>query len=246
MVIVLSLSLQAYTKLSQSDTAAFERLARKGTRQVAARRDLIREGDKPRSVFLIQDGWACRYKQLPDGRRQVVSFFVPGDICDLNVYILKQMDHTIGAISPIKVVEIAREDFEALMADHPRIAQALFWNELVTVSIQREWTLNLGQRTAYERIAHLLLEMFLRLQAVGLADGNSCDFPPTQNDIADATGLTAVHVNRTLQELRRDGLVELHSRTLTLPDIPALKAVAMFNDNYLHFQHEGAHLDAND
>jgi CRP-like cAMP-binding protein len=195
---------------------------------------------------MIQEGWACRYKQLPDGRRQVVGFFIPGDICDLNVFILKEMDHTVGAISPIKVAEIGREDFDALLADHPRVTQALFWNELVTVAIQREWTLNLGQRTAYERIAHLFVELFMRLQTVGLTDGNSCDFPLTQNDIADATGLTAVHVNRTLQELRRDGLVELHSRTLTIPDMPKLKDVAMFNENYLHLDHEGAHLDAND
>jgi CRP-like cAMP-binding protein len=242
----LSLRLQAYTRLSQADIATLDQLSRKGVRQVGARRDLIREGDKPRSVFLILEGWACRYKQLPDGRRQVVSFFIPGDVCDLHAYILKEMDHTVGAISPIKVAEIARDDFEAMMLNHPRITQALFWDELVTVAIQREWTLNLGQRTAYERIAHLLVEMFMRLQVVGLTDGNRCDFPLTQNDIADATGLTAVHVNRTLQDLRRDGLVELHSRTLIIPDMQRLKGAALFNDNYLHLEHEGAHLDAND
>ncbi len=246
MVNTLSLRLQAYTRLSQADIATLDQLSRKGVRQVGARRDLIREGDKPRSVFLILEGWACRYKQLPDGRRQVVSFFIPGDVCDLHAYILKEMDHTVGAISPIKVAEIARDDFEAMMLNHPRITQALFWDELVTVAIQREWTLNLGQRTAYERIAHLLVEMFMRLQVVGLTDGNRCDFPLTQNDIADATGLTAVHVNRTLQDLRRDGLVELHSRTLIIPDMQRLKGAALFNDNYLHLEHEGAHLDAND
>ncbi len=89
------------------------------------------------------------------------------------------------------------------MLEHPRVTQALFWDELVTVSVQREWTLNVGQRTAYERIAHLLCEMIFRLRAVGLSDGNSCDFPLTQVDLAAASGLTAVHVNRTLQELRR-------------------------------------------
>jgi CRP-like cAMP-binding protein len=243
---VLSLRLQAYTKLSRDDLTAIEQLTRKGLREIPARRDVVREGDKPRSVFLVLDGWACRYKQLPDGRRQVVGFFVPGDICDLNIYILKEMDHTIGAISPVKVAEVPADEFQQLMADHPRITQALFWDELVTVAIQREWTLNLGQRTAYERIAHLFIEMFLRLQVVGRTKGNSCDFPLTQSDIADATGLTAVHVNRTLQDLRRDGLIELHSRTLTIPDMAGLKSAAMFNDNYLHLDREGAHLDAND
>jgi len=128
----------------------------------------------------------------------------------------------------------------------PRITQALFWNELVTAAIQREWTLKLGQRTAYERIAHLFVEIFLRLQTVGRTQGKACEFPLTQNDIADATGLTAVHVNRTLQDLRRDGLVELQSRVLTVPDLKALRNAAMFNDNYLHLDGEGRHLDAND
>ena len=242
----LSSRLQAYTKLSQSDLAALDLLSRRGIKQVPARRDLIREGDQPKSVYLVLDGWACRYKQLPDGRRQVVAFFIPGDLCDLNIYILREMDHTVGAISAVKVAEIPRDDFEQLMADHPRITQALFWNELVTVAIQREWTLNLGQRTAYERIAHLFVEMFLRLQVVGRTSANSCEFPLTQSDIADATGLTSVHVNRTLQDLRRDGLVELHSRTLTIPDLDALRNAALFNDNYLHLGGEGRHLDAND
>ncbi|HEV2746734.1 MAG TPA: Crp/Fnr family transcriptional regulator [Allosphingosinicella sp.] len=240
------LRLHAFTRLSRDDVAAIEGLSSNGLREIGARRDLIREGDRPRSVFVVLDGWACRYKTLPDGRRQIVGFFIPGDICDLNVYILRQMDHSIGAITQLRVAEIAAEDFDRLMIEHPRITQALYWDELVTVSIQREWTLNVGQRTAYERLAHLLVELFVRLEAVGLADRHSCHFPLTQSDLADATGLTAVHVNRTLQELRRDRLIELQGRTLTIPDMPALKAAALFNDNYLHFDREGAHLDAND
>jgi CRP-like cAMP-binding protein len=246
MVNSLALRLQAYTKLSQDDMAAIDRLARKGVREVGARRDLLREGETPRSVFIVLEGWACRYKTLPDGRRQIVSLFIAGDLCDLNIYILKEMDHSIGAITNLKVAEISREDFERLMLEHPRITQALFWNELVTVAVQREWTLNVGQRTAYERIAHLLCEIFMRLRSVGLTKDDSCHFPLTQVDIADATGLTAVHVNRTLQELRREGLVELHGRTLTIPDFQGLRNAAMFNDNYLHLEREGAYLDAND
>jgi CRP-like cAMP-binding protein len=242
----LALRLEAFTKLSKDDRASIDRAARKGVREIGPRRDLIREGDKPKSVFLILEGWACRYKQLPDGRRQIVGLFIPGDVCDMNVFILKEMDHSIGAITAVKAAEIPRDDFEALMQENPRILQALYWDELVTVSVQREWTLNVGQRTAYERISHLLVELFLRLGAVGLTNGNSCDFPLTQVDIADASGLTAVHVNRTLQELRKEGLIELHGRKLTIPDLEALKGAALFNDNYLHLGHEGAHLDAND
>lgn len=242
----LALRLEAFTKLSRDDLASIDRAARKATREVGARRDLIREGDEPKSVFLVLEGWACRYKQLPDGRRQIVGLFVPGDICDFNVYILKEMDHSIAAVTNLKVAEIGRDEFEQLMQDNPRVMQALFWDELVTVSVQREWTLNVGQRTAYERISHLFVELFLRLRAVGMTQGNSCDFPLTQVDLADATGLTAVHVNRTLQELRKEGLIELHGRKLTIPDLAALKEAGLFNDNYLHLNREGAHLDAND
>lgn len=242
----LALRLDAFTKLSKDDLVSIERAARRGTREIGARRDLIREGDEPKSVFLMLEGWACRYKQLPDGRRQIVGLFIPGDICDLNVYILKEMDHSIGAITNLKVAEIGCDEFEQLMQSNPRVLQALFWDGLVTVSVQREWTLNVGQRTAYERISHLFVELFLRLKAVGLTDGNSCDLPLTQVDIADASGLTAVHVNRTLQDLRKQGLIELHGRKLTIPDLTALKSAALFNENYLHLNREGAHLNSND
>jgi CRP-like cAMP-binding protein len=159
---------------------------------------------------------------------------------------LGQMDHSIGAITPMKVAEIGPEEFEALLEQHPRVTQALYWDGLVTLATQREWTLNVGQRSAYERISHLLCELFIRLQTVGLTDGKICDFPLTQLDLADATGLTAVHVNRTLQELRRDALIELQSRTLTIPDLERLKAAGLFNSNYLHLNGDGRHLGAND
>lgn len=238
--------LLAFTRLSQNDREIIDRTCRKSMRTFAPRQDIIREGEKPRAVNLVLEGWAHRYKQLEDGRRQILSFFIAGDLCDANVFILKQMDHSVAAISQLTVAEITQEDFEAMIEESPRIGQALWWSELVTTSIQREWTTNIGQRTAYERIAHLFCEMFIRLRAVGLTEGDGCDFPPTQTDIAYATGLTPVHVNRTLRQLREDGLVELRSRWLTVPDLGALMAAAMFNPNYLHLDHEGAHLDAND
>ena len=244
MAFALAHRLDAFTRLSPDDKAAIARL-NKVARVVQPRRDLIREGETPKFVHLMVDGWACRYKTLPDGRRQIVAFFVPGDFCDLNVYILKEMDHSIGAITRLSVADISREDMDALTAKHPRITQGLWWEALVNAAIQREWTLNIGQRTAYERIAHLLVELYLRLKTVGLTQNGSCDFPLTQTDIADATGLTPVHVNRTLQELRRDDLIELERRRLTIPNLQQIMDAAMFNPNYLHLGHEGQHLDAN-
>lgn len=242
---VVASKLEAFTRLSTDDRVALSELSR-NFRYVDARRDLISEGDKPRYVHLILDGWACRYKQLPDGKRQIVALLVPGEFCDVNVYILKQMDHSIGAITRLKVGVITPEEMNALIAERPRVAQALWWHELVTAAVQREWTLNLGQRSAYERLAHLLVELYLRLKAVGRANDGRCDFPLTQNDLADATGLTSVHVNRTLQELRRDGMIELERKQLQILDLERMMDISMFNANYLHLDHEGQQLDAND
>ena len=236
--------LDAFTRLSADDHKALAKLTH-NTKYVDARRDLITEGDKPRYVHLVLEGWGARYKSLPDGKRQIVSLFLPGDFCDLNVYILKYMDHSIGAITRLKVAMITPDEMDALTAERPRITQALWWHELVTTAIQREWTLNLGQRTAYERLGHLLVELYLRLRTVGRAEDGRCDFPLTQTDLAEASGLTAVHVNRTLQELRGDGLIELERRQLRILDMQRLMDAASFNPNYLHLDHEGRHLDAN-
>jgi CRP-like cAMP-binding protein len=235
----LSLRLQKYAELSGEDHAVLERLARGPLREVPGRRDLIREGETPRAAFLIQSGWGCRYKALADGRRQIVDFLVPGDLCDLGVSVRAQMDHSIGAVTLMKVAEIPPGDLEQVRSTHRKVDQALRMDDLVKISIQREWTLNVGQRTAYERLSHILCELFLRMEIVGLTDGTSCDFPLTQLDLADATGLTAVHVNRTLQELRKDGLIELHSRTLIIPDLEALRNAGLFNANYLHLDRTG-------
>jgi CRP-like cAMP-binding protein len=132
------------------------------------------------------------------------------------------------------------------MAQHPRITQALWWSTLVDEATLREWVVNLGQRNAYERAAHLLCELFVRLRAVGLTNGNACELPITQSELGDTLGLTIVHTNRMLQDLRRDGLIELKGKYLTILDLSALKQVALFNPNYLHLEHEGEGLNAND
>ena len=220
------------------------RIGRGAIREVLPRRDIIHEGVEPGAVRLILEGWACRYKSLPDGRRQTLAFFIPGDLCDPNVYVLKKMDHSIGAITHLKYAEIGRAQMDAITRRYPRICQAIYWNDLVTASIQREWILNMGQRNAHEHLAHLIAELFHRLRAVGLTKGDSCQFPLTQNDIADATGLTTVHVNRVMLDLRREGLIELDHRELRIPDLARLERAGLFNPSYLHLDHEGEHLDA--
>ena len=238
--------LELFTRLSSADKEAIVRASGEHVRLFNAHEDIIREGDRAKDVNLILSGWACRYKLLEDGRRQIIAFFVPGDLCDLNIFILKEMDHSIGTITAVRLAELSRETLETLTLGHPRVTQALWWHTLVTAAIQREWTISLGQRTALERMAHLFCEMFLRLRAVGLTQGNSCELPLTQGELGEATGLSTVHVNRTLQELRALGQIVLRGKTLTIPDLDLLRTTAAFNPNYLHFDREGAHLDANE
>ncbi|WP_407168304.1 Crp/Fnr family transcriptional regulator [Bradyrhizobium sp. ORS 111] len=236
--------LEQFVRLSPVDHAILNRAASERVRRFGARVDIVREGDRPKDVHLILSGWACRYKQLEDGRRQVVSFFLPGDICDVNIFILREMDHSIGTITPVSIADLSREFFDDIAVRHPRIVTAFWWETLVNAAIQREWTMNLGQRTALERTAHLLCEVWLRLRLAGLTKGDSCDFPLTQADLADATGLSKVHVNRTLQELRAEGLIVLKGKTLSVPDLDRLMRAGLFNSNYLHMDHEGQQLDA--
>jgi CRP-like cAMP-binding protein len=235
--------LEEFTPLNEGDRAQLARLCTRRIRTIAPRRDLISQGEAPRSFCVILEGWGMHYRMLADGRRQIVDFAVPGDICDLNLFILDRMDHSIGAITKLKVAEIDREGFHRLVTTCPNITTALWWQELVGKSIHREWILNVGQRSAPERIAHLFCEMFLRLESVGLTDGFTCEFAPTQTDIAEATGLTPVHVNRTVQNLRRSGMIKLDRYLLTIPDMAALQRLALFNPDYLHHRRLDRHTD---
>ena len=238
--------LERYVRLSGEDRSAVSELASQNVRTIRARRDLVREGEKPRFVNLVLDGWATRHKTLEDGRRQIMAFLLPGDLCDLNASILNEMDHSIGALTEVTVAQIPHEAVEEVQKNRPRLAQALNWDMLVQAAIQREWAVNLGQRSAIERISHLICELYARLEAVELCNDGHCHIPLTQTDVSDATGITPVHVNRTLQELRAMGLIEWKGREVDVPDMGALKGLAMFNGNYLHLGHEGVHLDANE
>jgi CRP-like cAMP-binding protein len=203
-----------------------------------ARADIACEGENPTVIRLLVSGWACRYKDLPDGRRQIVGFFLPGDFCDLNVYILSELDHSIGALTAVRYYEIQPEQFQQVVDERPRLLRALLWHEMVASGIQRQWLLSIGQRSPVERLAHLFVELFYRLRAVGLTQGHGFEFPITQHNLAEANGLSLVHVNRTLQEMRREGLIELADRQLRILDLDRLKQTAMFNRNYLHFDRE--------
>jgi len=243
---VLVRKLEGFARLSADDRAMLAEIAVGRVGTSVARADLIREGDRPGFVHVILSGWACRYKMLEDGRRQIIAFLLPGDFCDLNVYILGEMDHSIGALTPVVHAGFDQAAIDRIADRNPRLLRALWWEALVISAVQREWTVNLGQRTAFERIAHLFCELFLRLQAIGLTRGDSCELPITQAEIADATGMTPVHVSRTLRDLRAAGLLRWRGRTLTVPDLSALQHAGLFNPNYLHLGRVGSRFDAVD
>jgi CRP-like cAMP-binding protein len=213
-------------------------------RRYAAHEDLIQEGAPTDGVKIILDGLACRYKVLPDGRRQIVAYFVPGDMCDLRVFLLKRMDHSIGTLCPVEAALLPQESLLELTERYPRLTRALWWSTLVEEAITREWIVNVGYRTAFERMAHLFCEIFLRLQAVGLTDENRCDLPLTQTELADTLALSAVHVNRTLMDMRRAHLVTFQGGQLIIHDRQALQSVAGFDPNYLHLDGESNRLPA--
>jgi len=230
--------LSNYVDLPEDERKALDDLVRQ-PKAVAAHTDLVYEGDPTDGVYLILSGWACRYKILPDGQRQIMAYFVPGDLCDQRIFILKQMDHCIGTVTAGAVATIAAETMIDLTDRYPRIARALWWSTLVDEAITREWVVNVGQREALVRVGHLICEMFVRLRAVGLTEGTSFGFPVTQAELADTTGLTPVHTNRMLKELRVEGLISMQSRRLTILDLDRLVSLSLFNPSYLHLEHEG-------
>ena len=230
--------LNALRRLSDEGYAAIKAVVREKNVKVATGEDVVCEGDRPDKVRIFLSGWACRYKVLEDGRRQIVNFVLPGETCDAHIYLLSVMDHSIGTLTPVVFCELDRAAFEHLIAIDESIAEAFYCEALADSATQREWAINLGRRDALERVAHLLCELFERLRVVGLVDRNSFAFPVTQMDLADATGLSTVHLNRTLQELRASRLITLKDRALTIHDFEALSRTALFNPNYLHLKYK--------
>ena len=212
-------------------------------RKIGDHQDVIREGDAPEDVHLVLEGFACRYKILPDGRRSIFAYLVPGDFCDLNIFILKAMDHGIATLSPCTIVDIPRQRILELL-ERPALARALWWATLVDEATLREWLVNMGRRSAENSIAHLFCEIHLRLKTIGLANGGEFSFPVTQLELSDTLGLSAVHMNRSLQNLQNIGLLTVRRSRVRISDIERLHDICGFNPNYLHL--DGAKFSKSD
>lgn len=200
---------------------------------VAARTDLIREGEVPEGIFIVFEGMACRCKLRAAGARQIIAYLIPGDFCDLDFSLRPRMDHTISTISACRVAHLDFATLQRLTGEAASIVRAMRMGTLVDDATAREWLVNIGSRTAIQRIAHLFCELLTRFRTIGLARGESYELPVSQLDLADTTGLSTVHVNRTLQELKRQGLIELRSRSLMICNLPRLQALGEFDPGYL-------------
>lgn len=203
-------------------------------RHLPAARYLVREGDRPPGATLILDGLAFRHKVTVDGSRQILSVHVPGDFVDLEGTLLKVSDHNVQGLTDCQVAIVPREEIIRLIERHPRVARAMWIDTLIDSSIFREWIVNVGRRDARSGMAHLLCEFVRRLEIAGMASPGGYDLPMTQEQLADALGLTPVHVNRVLKDMEAEGLIRRDKRFLNIPDWGRLKKVAGFNELYLH------------
>ena len=204
--------------------------------EIPADRVVVRAGTTLSQSILLLDGLACRYKDLADGQRQIQELHVAGDYLDLHGFLLKSLDHHVGSLTPLRLAMVPHEALRLITEQHPHLARMLWFSTLLDASIQREHILSIGRRSALSRLAHLLCELYLRFEVSGLTDGSSYQLPLTQGDLADATGLTPVHVNRMLKRLRDDGIATFRGGVVSIHDWPRLQRAAEFEPDYLHLE----------
>ena len=206
---------------------------------VSAGELICRAGDQPSSCFIVLEGFVSLSKETAAGTRQITAFALPGDMPDLLGLHLKVMSHDLAAITPCRLASVEHSDLRSLCRTFPAIAEALWTSTLVAGSVFEEWIVNVGSRKATSRLAHLFCEMMTRLEALGLARNDVCDLPLTQVHLAEATGLSRIHVNRSLQELRKRGLITYTNGRLTIHDRTGLAQMGQFDPDYLHVPRPG-------
>jgi CRP-like cAMP-binding protein len=225
--------LERLSPIGSEDREALSRLPYR-FEDVAPGRLLVREGDAPTECCVLLRGFVCRHKATSGGARQIVSFHLPGDILDLQHLKLPRADHSVEATTRAEVAWIPMEALNRLLRSHPALADALWRDALIDASIFREWVLNVGRRDARSRVAHMLCEFAARREAAGLGSPERFELPMTQEQIADATGMTIVHVNRTLKALTDEGAISRDGREVRISDWAQMQRIADFNPAYLH------------
>jgi CRP-like cAMP-binding protein len=229
--------LRARDDISAAEEAAV-RNAVTEVRTVPDHHVLIQRGEELRVSTILLDGWMGRARDIQSGQRQVTELHVAGDFVDLHGFTLKRLDHDVITLSNCRIAIVPHENLRRITEECPHLARLYWLSTNIDAAVHRELSVSLGRRSAASRLAHLICEITLRLQIVGRVTANSFDFPLTQEELAECLGLTAVHMNRTIQELRRQQLIELERKRLTILDPPALTALAEFDPMYLYLQHE--------
>jgi len=225
--------LRRRTEISSEEERAI-RAAVAEVREVRADELVVRSGELLTSSIILLDGWLARSKDLPGGERQVTELHVAGDFPDLHGFTLKRLDDDITALSDCRLAVVPHERILDITMQFPRLGRVYWFSTNVDAAIQRELSLSLGQRSAISRMAHLFCELYVRLDVVGRTRDSGYQFPLTQRELSECLGLTVVHANRTLQELRRRNLVELENRHLIIRDMRGLEGVAEFDPSYLY------------
>ena len=224
----------------RDDISAEEEAAIRGmvseVREYRADQVVIRRGQELSESLLLLDGWIARTKDLSDGGRQISELQFSGDFTAMHGFTLKRLDHNIATLTPCRVAHAPHVRIREVLDRFPHLARVYWLMTNIDAAIHREWTVSLGRRSALGRMAHLFCEIRERLNVVGLADNDSYDFPLTQQELGECLGLTAVHVNRTLQEMRRRELIELENRRVRIRDLPRLKSAGDFDPYYLYLE----------
>lgn len=222
-------------RMSEEELAVLES-AIQAVHTVPARKIVVHKGDEVPNCTLLVDGFMCRYLDDREGYRQLVCVHVPGDFVDLHAFPLEKLDHDVATITTSTIATVPRETMKGLVADHPHLARMLWFSTLLDAAMHREWIFRLGRLGALGRVAHFFCETHAKLKAVGLADSGRFSLPLTQLDIAEACGLTPVHVNRVLRQLRERGLLQFREKQAMILDERQLVAVAEFDPEYLYLE----------
>jgi len=222
----------------RDDVSAEEEATLRGAiadvKDVAADVTIVRADMDLHVSNILIDGLMCRYKDLGNGERQITELHVPGDFVDLHSFPLKRLDHNVMSLVPCRFALVPHDRLHAITETQPHLTRLLWFMTALDAAIHREWQLSLGRRTSLARIAHLFCELQARLDVVGLTQGSSYRLPLTQVDLAECLGLTPIHVNRTLRELRSQGLVTFRSKLVSIDNYDGLKRIAEFNADYLY------------
>ena len=203
------------------------------TTRFRAREYLAHRGETPPGLWLLKEGWAARFKILRDGRRHISRFYAPGDLCDLSWLVSDAVDQSVIALTPVQTAEVDRGELDTRIDEDPALSASVARDALAEMRTQAEWLITLGCKSAAERIAHFLCELYVRLERRGLVNHRQCDFPLSQQDVADFTGMTAVHACRRLRVLRQQGISELRYRRLSIIDFDRLARIGSFDAAYL-------------